>query len=187
MCYFYRHPPKGSGVQPVKKWAQIARLVWNADGKTHPTPNAVKYCVRNWKQVNKKRGRKNGWRKTTKQEDKKILASFQKARQPLGSDVSARDVATGLPAKLKRKVSFRTIRRRLAERGYVPERKLEKNDFLKAQCEIRVDFCKDHEHRTRGGALGLMMAALPKRGSECSQTRGPGECARSRVGVYVFM
>ena len=148
LCYFYRHPPKGSGVQPVKKWAQIARLVWNADGETHPTPNAVKYCVRNWRQVNKKRGRKIGWRKTTKQEDKKILASFQKARQPLGSDVSARDVATGLPAKLKRKVSFRTIRRRLAERGYVPERKLEKNDFLKAQCEIRVDFCKDHEHRT---------------------------------------
>ena len=83
LCYFYRHPPKGSGVQPVKKWAQIARLVWNADGKTHPTPNAVKYCVLNWKQVNKKRGRKNGWRKTTKQEDKKILATFQKARQPM--------------------------------------------------------------------------------------------------------
>ena len=51
MCFFYRHPPQGSGVQPVKKWAQIARLVWNEDGKTHPSPNAVKYVVLNWKRV----------------------------------------------------------------------------------------------------------------------------------------
>ena len=148
LCYFYRYPPKGSDVQSVKKWAQIARLVWNADGKTHPSANAVKYCVLNWRRVNKKRGRKKGWRKTTTQEDKNILASFQKARQPLGSDVTARDVATGLPPKLKRKVCFRTIRNRLAERDYVPERKIEKNDFLKAQRGIRVDFCKYHEHRT---------------------------------------
>ena len=98
--------------------------------------------------MNKKRGRKRGWRKTTTQEDKNILASFQKARQPLGSDVTARGVATGLPPKLKRNVCFRTIRNRLAERGYVPERKIEKNDFLKAQRGIRVDFCKYHEHRT---------------------------------------
>ena len=40
LCYFYRYPPKGSDVQSVKKWAQIARLVWNADGKTHPSANA---------------------------------------------------------------------------------------------------------------------------------------------------
>jgi len=148
LCFFYRHPPKGSGVQPVKKWAAIARLVWNTDGKTHPSANAVKYCVQNWKRVNKKRGRKKGWRKTTTPEDKKILVSFKKARQPLGSDVTAREVATGLPAKLKSKVSLRTIRRRLAERGYVPEKKIEKNDFLKAQRGIRVDCCKSHEHRT---------------------------------------
>lgn len=56
LCFFYRQPPKGSGVQPVKKWAAIARLVWNADGKTHPSANAVKYCAQNWKRVNKKRG-----------------------------------------------------------------------------------------------------------------------------------
>ena len=82
LCFFCRYPPKGSGVQLVKKWAAIARLVWNADGKTHPSANVVKYCVQNWKRVNKKRGRKKGWRKTTTQEDKKILVSFKKARKP---------------------------------------------------------------------------------------------------------
>ena len=40
---------------------------------------------------------------------------------------------------------------------------------------------------SRGGALGLMMAALPKRGREYSQPGGAEECARSRVGMYVFM
>ena len=40
---------------------------------------------------------------------------------------------------------------------------------------------------SRGGALGLMMAALPKRDREYSQTRGPEECVRPRVGKYVYM
>ena len=148
LCYFYRHPPPHSGAQPVKQWTKIAQLVWNADGVTHPTPHAVRLCVLGWRKARKTRGRKVGWRKTTAVEDREILASFKKARMPLGTEVTSRDVQASLPRNLRNKICKRTIRNRLAERGYAPTKKVEKNDFLSKQRAVRVAFCRAHEHRT---------------------------------------
>ena len=148
MCYFYRHPPPGSDCRPLK-WTAIAQLVWNTDGRTHPTPCSVRKCVLAWRRERGQRGRKKGWRKTTRDEDKRILASFQKARLPLGSEVTARDVAGLLPTALRTKVSLRAIRRRLAAKGYVPGKKIEKADFLRRQRVARMEFCRAHRHRTK--------------------------------------
>ena len=148
LCFFYRNPPPGSSIAKPLKWTAIAKMVWNADGRTHPTPDAVRKCVLGWRSVRKARGRKKGWRKTTQAEGKQIIASFHRARRPLGSKVTSRDVAVGLSPQLRAKVTRRTIRNRLAEVGFKPETKLEKQDFLEKQRQARVAFCKVHQHRT---------------------------------------
>ena len=146
LCYFYRNPPSGRGT-PLK-WSAIAKLVWNVDGRTHPTPAGVRNCVLNWTKEDQKRGRKLGWRKTTMSEDKLIIRSFQKARLPLGSRVTSRDVAARLTGRLRGKICQRTIRNRLAAQGYVPTRKLDKSAFLTKQRAARIAYCKAHEHRS---------------------------------------
>ena len=146
LCFFYRNPPPGYGA-PMR-WSAIAERVWNSDGCTHPTAAGVRKCVLSWRAERQRRGRKPGWRKTTPVEDKRIMGSFFKARFPLGSRVTARDVAAGLPQRLRAKISRRTIRRRLAARGYTPSRKLEKSAFLTKQRAARVAWCQAHQHRT---------------------------------------
>ena len=146
LCYFYRHPPPGFGA-PMK-WSAIAQRVWNADGRTHPTAAGVRQCVLSWTAERRKRGRKAGWRKTTNAEDRQIAKSFHKARLPLGSRVTSRDVELRLSTGLRRKISKRTIRRRLANLGYIPARKKEKTAFLDRQRKVRIQFCKAHEHRS---------------------------------------
>ena len=81
LCYLYRNPPPGSNNAPLR-WATIARLVWNEDGKTHPKPCSVRKCVLGWRRERKMRGRRKGSRKTTAAEDTAIKACFQKARPP---------------------------------------------------------------------------------------------------------
>ena len=147
LCYFYRNPPPGCDVKPLK-WIAISKLVWNLDGRTHPEPCSVRKCVLAWQRERRQRGRKQGWKKTTQEEDQKIVECFRKARLPLGSSVTARDVARLLPRALKAKVCLRTLRTRLAAAGYKPEKKLEKADFEQKQRRARLDFCKEHQHRT---------------------------------------
>ena len=147
LCYFYRNPPAGSLQAPLK-WNAIARLVWNVDGRTHPTPGAVRKCVLGWRRERKVRGRKKGSRKTSKDEDKVITSCFHKARLPRGSAVTSRDVASRLPKGLRSKLCLRTIRRRLAEHGYRPTQKSEKSDFLAKQRAARMAFCRQHSHRS---------------------------------------
>ena len=65
--------------------------------------------------------------------DQEILASFKKARMPLGTEVTSRDVRASLPRELRSNICKRTIRNRLAERGYAPTKKVEKNDCLSKQ------------------------------------------------------
>ena len=119
----------------------------------------------------KKRGRPAGWRKTTRAEDKLIMSSFHKARRPLGSQVTSRDVAVGLPRDLRSKVSRRTIRNRLAARGFTPDRMVEKNVFLKQQAEARL---RSHALRPR-----LKSGAAPP-AAPCTYRSLAGLRARAR-------
>ena len=147
LCYYYRNPPPGSS-SAILKWTEIARLVWNVDGKTHPTPCSVRKCVLRWRRERKPRGRKKGERKTTKREDRLIKQCFQKARLPRGSAVTSRDVSARLPRSLQGKLCLRAIRNRLAECGYKPTQKAEKTDFLRNQRKARMAFCRAHERRS---------------------------------------
>ena len=120
----------------------------NTDGSTHPSLEGVALCVWSWKRERQQRGRKLGWRKTTPAEDRSIYASFKKARLPLGSGVTSRDVQTGLPRPLRHKIGCKTLRRRLAEKGFIPEQKVEKADFLRAHRLKRLAFVNLHKDKS---------------------------------------
>ena len=105
-------------------YAKIADLVQNEDGE-HPTEGAVRQCVSKFHSAKGKRGRKSGYRKTSKAEDRAILQAFRKLRPP-GHGVDSRKVHLSLPKKLRSKVSRRTVIRRLAEQRYVPTKKVQK-------------------------------------------------------------
>ena len=143
LCYFYKHPPPGSGVQPLSD-AKITELVWKKDG-SRPSAEGVRKAHLNHKRPASERvetrGRKKGWRKTTKTEDKAILAAFHKVRPP-GHGVESREVADSLDPRLKAKICRRTIRNRLAEKGYVPTEKIEKGDPGLATRKARVAWCE---------------------------------------------
>ena len=107
-------------------YAEIAGIVRNEDG-AHPTEGAVRQCVMKFHEPKAKRGRKSGYRKTSKAEDKVVLQTFRKLRPP-GHGVDSRKVHMSLPKKLRDKLSRRTLIRRLAEQRYVPTRKVQKTD-----------------------------------------------------------
>ena len=144
LCYFYRHPPADSGVRPLS-YRRIARLVVKKNG-TQPSSTGVYKAVAEFRTIKRARGRRAGWRKTTKDEDKIIMSTFHKLRPP-GHGVTARGLHRALPLALKRKVSPRTLRNRLAAKGYRPQRKLEKAD-LNLRCrKARLAFCRAHCER----------------------------------------
>ena len=123
LCFFYRNPPNGA---KRLTYAEIAEIVRNEDGG-HPSEGAVRQCVMNFHEPKATRGRKSGYRKTTKAEDNVVLQTFRKLRPP-GHGVDSRQVHTNLPKKLRDKLSRRTIIRRLAEQRYVPTKKAQKTD-----------------------------------------------------------
>ena len=87
LCYFYRHPPMGSGVRP-QPYSEIAKLL----KRPHMPVGSIRQSVRRLMASRKVRGRKVGWRKTTSAEDATIIAAFRKVRKPLGSLVERCDV-----------------------------------------------------------------------------------------------
>ena len=115
----------------------------------HPSVAAVFKCVKQWARERKKRGRQAGWRKTTKAEDKQIHTCSLEIRKPLGKRVYARHVKVGLPPALKAKVSVRTVRRRLAEKGIKPERELRKANRGPASRRRRQLWCEKHKEAQR--------------------------------------
>ena len=139
LCYFYRNPPAGSGVQPVP-FDTIADMLGFSK-------SAVWEAAKTFRNRKAKRGRKVGWRKTTQAEDKIILQTFHKSRPP-GHGVTARDIASNLPRGVAGKVCRRTLRRRLAEKGFTPQRKLDKHDLGTALRKKRLDFCRGHLWRS---------------------------------------
>ena len=154
-CYGLRNPGGDAKPMPFNK---IRKLVRKLDGK-RPSEGAIREAVANFKNTTRKKaGRPKGWRKTTKEEDKVIMASFHKVR-PAGHGVDARTVHKALPKKVKKKISKRTVIRRLAEKGYTPKKKLNKfapNEALKRK---RLAFCRKHADKTANQWKGFLQGA----------------------------
>ena len=104
----------------------VTKVVKKEDG-SRPTIGAIKEAADTYLDTKGKRGRKKGDRATTKEEDKKIMKTFFKMRPP-GHGVDSQVVHLALPKKIQKKIKRRTIIRRLAEKGYVPEHKINKKD-----------------------------------------------------------
>ena len=90
-----------------------------------------------------KRGRKFGQKITTKQEDKQILATFKRMRPP-GQYVDSRIVHRALPKPVKKKISRRTVIRRLADKAFLPTRKKSKSDPDERIKKKRLVFARKH-------------------------------------------
>ena len=114
MCYALRNP--GKGQKPVKL-KNIRKLLRKKDGKSKPTLQAISLAANIYKVEKQKRGRKVGQRATTKAEDKTIMKYFHQLRPP-GHGIDSNALKRRLPKKLKKKVSRKTVIRRLAEKGF---------------------------------------------------------------------
>ena len=129
------------------KFTEICKVVKKTD-RTHPTEGAVREIVKNFKVKGKKKaGRPKGWRKTSKDEDKEILKAFHKTRPP-GHGVTSRKVRNALPAKLKRKIGRKTVIRRLAAKGYTPQKKRSKACQSEGNRRKRLAFSNAHKDKT---------------------------------------
>ena len=145
LCYSLRNPAPGTKRMTLR--AIVAqKLVRKTDGSV-PSKTAINDAARSMTKEKQQRGRREGWRKTTKQQDKTLLATFHRLR-PKGHYVDSRMVHAALPRTLRTQVQRRTVRRRLAEQGYVPTRKTNKSDPGPALRKRRVDFAKAHEGKT---------------------------------------
>jgi hypothetical protein len=142
LCFALRNPPEG---HPKTKLAEIVRqkLVRKKDG-TVPSVGAINEAARDFHKERAPRGRQEGWRKTSKAEDRQLVKTFHKVRPP-GHGVTSRRLHRALPAKIREKIGKRTVIRRLAEKGFTPREKLRKQDFSVAQRRKRVRFGTDHE------------------------------------------
>ena len=141
LCYFYRHPPAGLGVRP-QSYRSIARLVVKKDG-AQPSLSGVYKAAAEFRMIKRARGCRAGWRKPTKDEGKLIMSTLHKLRPP-GHGVTASGLHRALPLALKRKVSPRALRNRLAAKGYRPKRELEKADLNIGCRKARLAFCRAH-------------------------------------------
>jgi len=125
LCWAFRFPREGA---TKIKLADIIKkkLVICTDGHV-PSEGAISEAARNHLAEKNQRGRKDGWRKTSKVEDRKVFATMKKLRPP-GHYVDSRIVHRALNKKLRKKISRKTVIRRLAEKGLKPEKKLDRND-----------------------------------------------------------
>ena len=147
LAFFYRNPPPGSGVKPLP-YTAICKLVRKKNGK-QPGKSAVREAVSTFKQPSSPRGRKTGWRKSTTAENKAIVKTMLRLRGG-GLGVTSHEVRNALPAALRRKISSKTVVRRLAEHGYHPTVKSEKSDFGAPWRKARLAFCKRLRSRSPG-------------------------------------
>ena len=95
ICYANRFSPTGV---PKARYSDIRKLVKKVDGCA-PTDAAMCQAAKTYHLEKQKRGRKVGWRKTSKAEDKKIMQVFHKCRPP-GCGIDARTLKGKLPKKL---------------------------------------------------------------------------------------
>lgn len=142
-CWVLRNPPKGHAKM---KFKDIAKLVRKTDGK-RPKLGSIADAAKNFNATKGAVGRPEGSRKTTEAEDRKILATLKKIRPP-GHYVDSRKIHRALPTILKKKISRRTVTRRVAEKGYKPQKKMDKQAFSETQVRKRLAFQKAHEDWT---------------------------------------
>ncbi len=143
LCHSLRNPPKG---QPKTKLKDIRKLVKKQDGR-RPSLGAIAEAASEFLQKKGKRGRAKGWRKTTKAEDRQVMTTFHKLRPP-GHGVDARTIHTALPMKLMKKITQKTIIRRLGDKGYKAEEKIQKSDPGPTLMKKRIAFAKKHKGKT---------------------------------------
>ena len=129
------------------KYTEIQKLVRKTDG-TRPKIGSIAEAAKNYGKEKGAVGRPEGSRKTTKAEDRKILNIFHKLRPP-GHYVDSRKVHRALPKKLRGKIGRETVITRLAEKGYKPQEKMNKQAFAEAQVRKRLLFQKAHEDWTQ--------------------------------------
>ena len=128
------------------KLDDIQALVEKTDGEP-PSLQAISLAAASFETDKQKRGRKPGSNKTTKAEEKKVMQVFHTLRPP-GYGVDSRVVHKALPKKLKGKICRRTVIRRLADKGFKPEKKLNKSDPGYKQKRKRIGFGKRHAGKT---------------------------------------
>ena len=141
-----RHPPKAWGVKQVP-FKEIPGEIQQA-GFPRPTLLQAKWQAKHYGEQKLRRGHNQGWRKTTASEDKQVLATFHKVRRPLGSKVDSRDVFNALPDALRQKISLRTVRERLREKGFEMGEKKAVDDKGDAWRKRRVQWCEARRHWT---------------------------------------
>lgn len=146
ICYAMRNPPNGS---PKMKFKDLLKMVCKTDG-TKPTIGAMCDAAKNFKLEKGQRGRRFGTKKTTKAEDKVLMQTFHTIRPP-GHGVTSRTLHKSPPKKVSKKISPRTVRRRLADKGYNPEKKLSKTDPGIQGIARRLKFGNLYKNRTAAG------------------------------------
>ena len=146
LCYALRNPPPG--VEKTKLCDIVKqKLVKKMDGSV-PTPGAISEAAEQFMADKDTRGRKEGWRKTSKAEDRAILQKFLHLRPP-GHGVDSRMVRNALPKKLQGKACRQTVINRLSEKGYNARKKINKYDFGVQWRNNRVKFARANANRTR--------------------------------------
>jgi hypothetical protein len=115
LCFAMRNPPKG-----LKKYklSDIQKMISKKDG-TRPSLGAISGAGLAFMDPKSDQRRPVGSRKTTTAEDKELFKTFHKVRPP-GCGVDSRSLHGALPKKVSKKISRRTVIRRLAEKGYKP-------------------------------------------------------------------
>ena len=145
LCYSLRKPPPGG---KKVKIADIIKkkMVVKTDGRA-PSPGAISEAAETYLDPKEKVGRKVGSRKTSKADDKQILTTF-KTQRPDGHGVDSRVVHAALPKKVKKKVSRKTVIRRLGEKGFKAQKKLSRSDSGVKWRKKRLAFAKLHRSKT---------------------------------------
>ena len=103
---------------------------------SRPRVGAVSEAASAFGQEAQQAGRPLGPKKTTKAEDAKVLSTFKAVRSP-SHGVDSRKIHTALPKALKVRVTRRTVRRRLIEKGVTQQSKLDTQDFSESPLQKR--------------------------------------------------
>ena len=146
LAYLVRNPPACTGLKPQPYRVICSHL--QPPGQPEPLVATVHNAVKNFHTDAMPRGRKPGWRKTARTEDRAILRAFFKVRQPCGSECTYSDVWRALDDALRAKICVKTVKNRLMEKGYTLEDKLAADDRGKAWRDRRLAFCDKHREKS---------------------------------------